>query len=127
MIDGTIARKTDSVSEFGSMLDIVADFIFVGVCLLKLLPAINIPTWLLIWIGFIAVVKIINVATGFICCMRFAAIHTCMNKLTGLLLFILPLTLPFIEGEYSASFVCGVATFAAIQEGCFTRAGRIGE
>ena len=32
MIDGTVARKTNTVSEFGSRLDTVADFIFVMVC-----------------------------------------------------------------------------------------------
>lgn len=124
MIDGTVARKSGSVSEFGSKLDTVADFIFVVVCLIKLLPAIDIPTWLLIWISLIALIKIINVVSGFICFKRFVSVHTVMSKVTGLLLFILPLTLPFIEMKYSAIFVCGAATFAAIQEGHFIRIGR---
>ena len=34
MIDGTVARKTNTVSEFGSRLDTIADFIFVVVCLI---------------------------------------------------------------------------------------------
>ena len=34
MIDGTIARKTNAVTEFGSKLDTVADFVFVAVCLI---------------------------------------------------------------------------------------------
>lgn len=127
MIDGTVARKTDSVSEFGSKLDTAADFIFVVACSIKLLPAIDIPAWLLIWIVLIAVIKIINVVSGFICCMRFVAVHTVMNKVTGLLVFMLPLSLPFIEMKYSAIFVCGVATFAAIQEGHFIRTGKIAE
>ena len=125
MIDGTVARKTGSASEFGSKLDTVADFIFVVACLIKLLPTIDIPTWILIWISLIAVIKIINVVTGLVYCMRFVAVHTAMNKVTGLLLFILPLTLPFIKIKYSAIFVCGVATFAVIQEGHFIRTGRI--
>ena len=37
MIDGTIARKTNSTSEFGSKLDTVADLVFVAVSLIKLL------------------------------------------------------------------------------------------
>jgi phosphatidylglycerophosphate synthase len=127
MIDGAVARKSGSVSEFGSKLDTVADFIFVVACLIKLLPAIDIPTWLLIWIVLIAVIKIINVVSGFIYCKRFVAVHTVMNKVAGLLLFMLPLTLSFIEIKYSAIFVCGAATFAAIQEGHFIRTGRIVE
>ena len=31
MADGIVARKTNSVSEFGSRLDGVADFVFVAV------------------------------------------------------------------------------------------------
>ena len=53
MIDGTIARRTNSVSEFGSKLDTVADFIFVIVVMIKLLPVIPIPYWTLIWIAAI--------------------------------------------------------------------------
>ena len=45
------------------------------------------------------------------------ALHTVMNKLAGLLLFILPLTLQFIELEYTAGIVCTVATIAALQDG----------
>lgn len=105
----------------------MADFIFVVVCLIKLLPLIDIPTWILIWIALMAVIKIINVISGFICCMRFVAVHSVVIKITGLLLFILPLTLPFIEIKSSVIFVCGAATFAAIQEGYITRKGRIVE
>ena len=47
MIDGTIARKTDTVREFGSKLDTAADFVLVVVCLIKLIPIIHVPTWLL--------------------------------------------------------------------------------
>jgi len=44
MIDGIVARKSSSVNEFSSKLDMVADFIFAVACLIKLLPAIDIPT-----------------------------------------------------------------------------------
>ena len=44
MVDGTIARKTNTISEFGARLDTVADFVVVS--LIKLLPSIHIPIWL---------------------------------------------------------------------------------
>jgi CDP-diacylglycerol--glycerol-3-phosphate 3-phosphatidyltransferase len=40
-----------------------------------------------------------------------------MNKVTGLLLFLLPFTMPFIDAKYTAIVVCAVATLSAIQEG----------
>ena len=43
MIDGAVARKTGTASEFGSKLDTAADFILVVVCLIKLLPVIHVP------------------------------------------------------------------------------------
>lgn len=124
MIDGWVARKTNTVSEFGAKLDTVADFVFVVVCLVKLLPIMDIPTWLYVWIGIIAFIKIINIVSGYVVQKRFVAIHSVMNKVTGLLLFIFPLTLSFINLRYSAVVVCLVATFAAVQEGHFIRTSR---
>ena len=44
-----------------------------------------------------------------------------MNKVTGVLLFILPLTFPIVPLKYLAIPVCAVATFAAVQEGHYIR------
>lgn len=122
MIDGTVARKTNSTSEFGSKLDTVADFIFMTVSLFKLLPVINIPQWLWIWGAVIAVIKAGNIILGYISEKQFISPHTVMNKITGLLLFLLPLTLSFAEIKYSFVTVCSMATFAAIQEGIYIAA-----
>ena len=117
MIDGTVARKTGTVSEFGSRLDTVADFILVIVCLIKLLPVLHVPTWLIIWIIVIAVIKAINLLSGYVLRKEIVVLHTVMNRVTGILLFALPLTLTFIDLNCSGAIVCAAATFAAIQEG----------
>ena len=119
MVDGTIARKTNSTSKFGSQLDTIADFIFVVVSLFKLLPAMYIPGWLWIWCGVIAIIKISNIILGYISKKEFISLHTFMNKATGLLLFLLPLTIPFGELNYIAIAVCSIATFSALQEGFY--------
>ena len=119
--DGWVARKTNTVSELGSKLDTIADFIFVVICLFKLIPVLDIPTWLYIWIGIIALIKIINIVSGYVVQKRFVAVHIVMNKVTGMLLFVLPLTFSFIDVRYSAVVVCIIATFAAVQEGHFIR------
>ena len=116
MIDGTIARKTNSTSKFGSQLDTIADLIFVAASLFKLLPAIHIPGWLWIWGGVIAVIKISNIIWGYVSKKQFISLHTIMNKVTGLLLFLLPLTVSFVELKYIAIAVCSIATLSAIQE-----------
>ena len=116
MIDGTIARKTNSTSKFGSQLDTIADLIFVAASLFKLLPAIHIPGWLWIWGGLIATIKISNIIWGYVSQKQFTSLHTIMNKVTGLLLFLLPLTVSFVELKYIAIAVCSIATLSAIQE-----------
>ena len=124
MIDGAIARKTGTVSAFGAKFDTVADLILVVVCMIKLLPALDIANWMYVWIGIIAMIKVINIASGIKTKGRFVTVHSVMNKITGILLFTLPLTLGFIELRYSAAVVCAVATFAAIQEGHYIRTGQ---
>lgn len=121
MADGWVARKTNSVSEFGAKLDTIADIIFVIVCLVKLLPVMDIPVCLYVWIGVIALIKVINIVSGYIVQKQFVAVHSVMNKVTGILLFVFPLTLSIVELKYGAMVVCAVATFAAIQEGHFVR------
>ena len=121
MLDGTIARKTGTVSEFGSKLDTVADFVLVFCCLIKLIPILHIPTWLIIWIIVIAAIKAINLISGYVMRREFVALHSVMNKVTGILLFVLPLTLTVIDLKYSGAVVGVAATFAAIQEGHIVR------
>ncbi len=124
MLDGFVARKTDTVSELGARLDTIADFVLVVVCLIKLLPILSISAWLYGWIGIIALIKVVNIISGFAVQRRFAVVHSVMNKVTGVLLFLLPLTIPAVGLKYSAIVVCATATFAAIQEGHFIRTGR---
>jgi len=124
MLDGFVARKTDTVSELGARLDTMADFVLVVVCLIKLLPILSIPAWLYIWIGIIALIKVVNIVSGFTVQKKLVAVHSVMNKATGVLLFLMPLTIPAVSLKYSAIVVCAVATFAAIQEGHLIRTGR---
>ena len=117
MIDGTVARKTCTVSEFGSRLDTIADIVFVAACLIKVRPVLDVPLWLCIWIAVIAFIKAANIAAGYIRRREFISVHSVMNKATGGLLFVFPLTLAFMDLRYSAAAVCALATAAAIQEG----------
>lgn len=125
MIDGTVARRTHTVSELGSKLDTIADTVFVFVCLYKFLPVMHITMWMWIWIGVIAVIKVTNIICGYVYHRRYTAVHSIANKMTGFLLFLLPLTFQLIELKYSAAIVCAIATFAAVQEGHLIRTNKL--
>ncbi len=123
MIDGTIARKTNTNNEFGARFDTIADFIFITIVIIKLLPVLHISIWLWIWIAIIAIIKIDNAISVIIHRKQFVEIHTVMNKITGLTLFLLPITMHFVELKYSFIVVCFVATFSAIQERFIVKKG----
>ena len=124
MLDGFVARRTNSASPLGAKLDSMADIVFLAVCLIKLLPVLTLPVWLWGWVGLIALLRLVNVVSGFVCRKKLVLLHTGANKLTGALLFLLPLSLGFLNIAYTAVPLCALASFAAIQEGHFIRTGR---
>lgn len=58
-----------------------------------------------------------------ICCRKMLLLHTVANKAAGLCLFLLPLTMSFVDLRYTAPVVCAIATIAAIQEGYYIATG----
>ena len=117
MIDGAVARKTGTVSGFGSRLDMFADIVFAAVCLIKLLPALDAPVWLYVWVAVIAIIKFSSITAGYIRQKKLVSVHSVLNKAAGLLLLVFPLTLAFMDLRCSAAVICMAATAAAIQEG----------
>ena len=116
MMDGIVARKTNTVSHFGSKLDTFADFIFFIICFLKIYPCLQFTNWIWVWILMIFFMKILNIVYGYILYKEIIAVHSLFNKLTGFLLFIIPLTVSVINVEYSVIFLCILASIAVIHE-----------
>lgn len=123
IVDGPIARKSGETNDFGARWDTIADFIFVTVSLIKVLPMIYVPFYIWIWVIVIAVIKTGNAIGGLIYRKKLISHHTFLNRCTGLLLFILPFTLHAIDTKYSLAIACSTATVAAIQETYHIAAG----
>ena len=115
MVDGTIARRTHSATEFGARLDTVADTIFAAVVIIKITPILN--HFILIWIMIIAAIKLINIILGYIRYQKFISLHTVLNKITGAILYITPVTIPFIDQRYLIYIICPLTLLSAIHEG----------
>jgi len=123
MLDGYLARKLQAQTKTGAVLDSVADLFLVICCAIRLIPVMQIPTWLWIWAGIIAAIKLVNQVSALIVFKHFCFPHTIANKLTGLLLF---LTLPTVFWSIiPIALVAGFATFAAVQEGHLIRTRRV--
>ena len=124
IFDGRIARKTNTATKSGAKLDTLADIVFAAVVLLKLLPILELPVWMIVWIGVIALIKLVNIVIGFVRHHTLTAVHSVINKVTGVLVFILPFTIQIINIRYTAPLICIVATVAAVYEGYLIRTGR---
>ena len=116
LLDGTVARRTDSETELGSKLDTAADWVFIITALVKVVPSLDIPLWLLIWVIAILIMKVVNVVYGFRLHGGFVAIHSTVNKIAGLLVFLYPFTVPYMAIVYPSVVLCVVASIATVQE-----------
>jgi CDP-diacylglycerol--glycerol-3-phosphate 3-phosphatidyltransferase len=116
MIDGFLARKMNSVTNLGAALDSTADFVFITVVISALITRIKLSEWMLIWLGFIIILKVLTLLTGFRKFHSLAFLHTIMNKITGGLLFCFPVLYTF-TGFLPIVFLLFIsATFAALEE-----------
>ncbi|HOO34045.1 MAG TPA: CDP-alcohol phosphatidyltransferase family protein [Thermotogota bacterium] len=116
ILDGYIARKTQTVSKLGARLDSIGDLTMVIILIFILYPILQITFLQLIWIIAIVIIRVISMLVVFVKFKTFAILHTLANKLTGLLLFaFLPLLL-FIKSDLLIDFICLVGLVSAAEE-----------
>ncbi len=116
LLDGFVARKLHTESEKGARLDSVADLIFAVIYAVKILPLLSVPYWIWIWTAIVAVTKIVGIVIASKKAKKMSIEHSFGNRLTGVLLFILPLSVYIADVEYGAALVCIVATVTVIKE-----------
>jgi len=118
MIDGPIARKGHTESEFGSKLDSVADIIFVAAGMIKVIPTLYLPVWILVWVALIIGIRCLSTVLRFRKYHRFVTVHSTMNRICGVALFAVPLLLGLKISRMGKLLVvviaCAVATAGAI-------------
>ena len=126
-LDGAAARRFGTETKFGARFDTAADILFSVIVIMKVMRAMPVPVWIILWIVSIAVIKCVNLISGFVILKRFVSEHTIMNKICGILLFAIPLCVDLIPRQWALILIvltCGVATIAAFQEGYYIRTGK---
>lgn len=118
VLDGFIARMTKKTTEFGAKLDSVADLLFYGVMLIKLLPDLlsSMPKAMPWMIVCLLSIRIVSYSIAAIKHKKFASLHTYMNKLTGLAGFSMPYMIHFFKHSYVYTVVYIIAVLAAFEE-----------
>lgn len=112
-LDGAFARALHASSRLGAQLDSIADLMFYGVMMGKLMPILieRMPSSVWWLVGAAVFIRLCAYGVAAVTQHRFSALHTILNKLTGLLVFLVPgmLALP------AAVPLChGVAVMALI-------------
>lgn len=118
VLDGFIARITNSTSEIGAKLDSIADMLFYAVMLVKILPILIgiLPIW--VWCAVVAIllVRLASYLMAAVKFKKFASLHTYMNKLTGFTIFLTPYFVRESFGDIYCVIVCVVAGIASVEE-----------
>ena len=118
VLDGFVARRTNTASEFGSKLDSISDLIFYTVIMIMILPDlwIQLDRWIWFWVALILILRIACYIIAFVKKHKFASPHTKLNKVTGFLVFMVPFFLKFKIMEAYAVITAVIATFAVLYE-----------
>lgn len=115
LIDGQIARKTNSTSTLGATLDTVGD-VLTYLALTKILILCKlVPAWILTWI--LSAGAVFGVCT-FISKKRFSKFylpHTYLGKIFGGAVFVLPIAMQFMPGYVWMSVICSIASIHSLE------------
>ena len=115
LIDGPIARKTNSSSELGATLDTIGDVLTYLALTKILIKQKEVPIWILIWI--ISAGILFGLCT-FVSKKRFNKFylpHTYLGKIFGGSVFVLPIMMQFMPGYVWMAVICSIATINAIE------------
>lgn len=118
VLDGFIARRTNTESDKGARLDSIADLMFYTVMIIRLFPVLYKVLPKKVWLaaGGAVFVRICSYVTAAIKYKKFASLHTYMNKLTGAAVFLVPYFIPTSFYTVYCFSVCAIGVLASTEE-----------
>ena len=118
VLDGFIARRTNTESDKGARLDSIADLMFYTVMIIRLFPVLYKVFPKKVWLaaGGAVFVRICSYVTAAIKYKKFASLHTYMNKLTGAAVFLVPYFIPTSFYTVYCFSVCAIGVLASTEE-----------
>lgn len=117
VLDGFIARTTNTVTKLGSQLDSIADLVMVTVVGIVMYQRLSLDPIITGFILLIVVIRLLSLAVSYCKYKKLTFIHTYSNKITGLALFLFPL-LYFLNYETNTILLvlCIIALLSATEE-----------
>ena len=93
------------------MLDSLGDILFSAIAFITIWPFLSLTLPSILIIASIFILRVTNIIVGLYREKKLIMLHTKVNKLTGLLLFLFPLTLTFVSSFFSISLFSLFAFF----------------
>lgn len=117
-IDGFLARKLHAGSQFGTLLDSIADLMFYTAMLIHMIPYLwhRLPMQIWYCVGSILLIRLASYLTAAFKYHRFASLHTYGNKLTGAGMFLLPFLILFLSETLVCAILCVIGVLASLEE-----------
>lgn len=119
VLDGYIARRTNTCSELGSKLDSAADLMFYGIILYRLLPILSgiLPVGIWYVVMVIIILRVFTYVFTAIKYKVFMSNHTYFNKMTGFCVFLIPylVKIPSVLIGF-CTFTCVVCAVASVYD-----------
>lgn len=116
ILDGYIARKTRTESNFGAKLDTIADLLFFIIMFIIMFDILVKDIICQVFIIIILLIKIISIIIVLKKYNKFAILHTYANKLTGLLLFFIPYFIYLNNANIIVYIIGIIALLSSIEE-----------
>ena len=110
MLDGMVARKLKLETDFGALLDSIADTILIIVLCYVMISILDWENWIIDWIVVIAIIRILSLLVGGYKFHTFATIHTYGNKVAGFSLFLFPIIVNLCGMKVTSIVLCIIAT-----------------
>ena len=112
LLDGPLARKFNVTSQIGATLDSIADVTMALVVIFRVLPSLEVSTWIVVWI-FIAIgMKFLGAGIGFVRYKKVVFLHSYANKFFVLMLCFFPIFYIFLEADTVLAGLLVLAMFA---------------
>jgi len=120
IIDGPIARKTNSATNFGALYDSIADIAFIAAVLFVFLPLLPsdpaFGLWIFYLVGVVVVTRLLTWAIGFAKYRTLTLLHTYANKGAGLIMASFPIFWALIGLTPAFLIVFAAAFLSAFEE-----------
>ena len=120
LADGPIARKTNTASNLGALLDSIADVMVIVVALIVFIPILiangDFHFWMLVLVALVIGIRAIALLIGFAKYRTVTLLHTYANKGSGLCLALFPIWFAMFTVSGGFIFMAVGAVLAALEE-----------